>query len=140
MHHPVEDVIEVRFKPESVVSALTEEKRPLEWCRGKKSWLVSGIGNSDSFRRSAASLGIDVSGETVFRDHHHYGAHDIRQIRTSAKAVGADIVLTTEKDAGKLSSFLEPDDPWWALRLRAEVVRGEERLRRLVLGNGGKAR
>jgi tetraacyldisaccharide 4'-kinase len=98
---------------------------------------VSGIGNSDSFRRSAASLGIEVSGETVFRDHHYYGALDIRQIRARAQAAGADIVLTTEKDACKLSSFLEPDDPWWALRLRAEAVRGEERLRRMVLGDEG---
>lgn len=140
MHLPFEDVIEVVFKPESVVSVLTEERQPLDWCRGKKAWLVSGIGNSDSFRRSAASLGIEVLGETVFRDHHHYGAHDIRQIRTNAQASGADMILTTEKDAGKLPPFLEPDDSWWALRLRAEVARGEERLRRLVLGNGGKAR
>lgn len=139
MHLPLEDVIEVVFKPESVVSVLAEERRPLEWCRGKKVWLVSGIGNSDSFRRSAASLGIAVSGETVFRDHHHYGVHDVRRIRINAQASGADMILTTEKDAGKLPPLLEPDDPWWALRLRAEVVRGEERLRRLVLRNGGQA-
>lgn len=136
---PFEEVVEVVFKPESVVSAQTEDRRSLEWCCGKKAWLVSGIGNSNSFRRSAASLGVEVLGETVFQDHHYYCADDVRQIRTNAQAVGADIVLTTEKDAGKLPPLLAPDDPWWALRLRAEVMRGEERLRRLVLGDGGKA-
>jgi tetraacyldisaccharide-1-P 4'-kinase len=45
-------------------------------------------------------------------------------------------VLTTEKDAGKLEPFLTPDDSWWALRIRAEVIRGEERLRGLVMGTG----
>ncbi len=137
---PFEDFIEVVFKPESVQSVVTETLQPLDWCRGKKAWLVSGIGNSDSFRRSAVAVGIEISGESVFQDHHHYCADDVRQVRTNAQAVAAELVLTTEKDAGKLLSFLMPDDPWWALRLRAEVVRGEERLRRLITGKGRGAR
>ena len=136
IHLPFEDLIEVVFKLESVVSVQTGALQPLGWCRGKKAWLVSGIGNSDSFRRSATSLGIEVLGETVFQDHHHYRADDVVQILTNAQAEGAHMVLTTEKDAGKLPPFLAPDDPWWALRLRAEVVRGEERLRKLVEGEG----
>jgi tetraacyldisaccharide 4'-kinase len=133
---PLEECLEVTFKPESLLSVQVEEKRPLEWCRGKKVWLVSGIGNSESFRRSAALLGVDIRGETVFRDHHQYRADDVGEIRTMAQAAGADIVLTTEKDAAKLPPFLLPVDPWWALRLQPEVVRGEERLRRIVLGAG----
>jgi tetraacyldisaccharide 4'-kinase len=136
IHLPFEDLIEVVFKPEFVVSVQTEALQPLGWCRGKKAWLVSGIGNSDSFRRSATSLGIEVLGETVFQDHHHYRADDVVQILANAQAEGAHIVLTTEKDAGKLPPFLAADDPWWALRLRAKVVRGEARLRRLVEGEG----
>ena len=48
------------------------------------------------------------------------------------KAARADLVLTTEKDAGKLVSFLTAGDPWWALRIRAEVRKGETQLRQLV--------
>ena len=140
IHLPADELIEVVFKPESLVSASPGEEKPVEWCQGKMAWLVSGIGNSDSFHRSVASVRVKVLGHTVFQDHHRYGTDDVRQIRTSMQAVGADIVLTTEKDAGKVLPFLVPEDPWWALRLRAEVVRGEERLRKLVLGDGGKAR
>ena len=78
--------------------------------------------------------GIEVVGETVFQDHHRYDVDDVSRIRSDAQSAGADIVLTTEKDAGKLPPFLVPQDSWWALRVRAEVVRGEERLRSLVLG------
>jgi tetraacyldisaccharide 4'-kinase len=131
---PCGAVIEVVFKPESCVSVQAEENQPLEWCRRKKTWLVSGIGNSESFRRSALSVGVEVVGETVFHDHHRYQADDVRRIRGAVQASGADIVLTTEKDAGKLPSFLKPEDPWWALRVRADIIRGEERLRNLVLG------
>jgi tetraacyldisaccharide 4'-kinase len=131
---PCDDLIEVVFKPESLVSVQGDDNKPLEWCRRKRTWLVSGIGNSESFRRSAVSVGVEVVGETVFRDHHRYHADDVRRIRADAQSAGADIVLTTEKDAGKLPPFLEAEDPWWALRVRAEVVQGEERLRNLVLG------
>jgi tetraacyldisaccharide 4'-kinase len=136
---PFEDCIEAVFKPHTLLSVPGDEMRPLAWCRGKKVWLVSGIGNNESFRGSAASLGPDIRGETVFRDHHHYRADDVREIRTKAQAADVDIVLTTEKDAAKLPSFLAPGDPWWALRLQPELVRGEERLRNLVVG-GADAR
>jgi tetraacyldisaccharide 4'-kinase len=129
---PVDSLIEVVFKPESILSVSTEEQRSLDWCGGKRAWLVSGIGNNASFRRSIASLGIDILGETSFQDHHDYRMGDVHQIRADVRAKGADLVLTTEKDAGKLSPYLGPDDAWWAVRLRAEIIRGEERLRQLI--------
>ena len=71
-------------------------------------------------------------GETVFQDHHHYRPDDVRRVRALAQAAGADMVLTTEKDAGKLAPLLPSVDGWWALRIRAEVIQGEAQLRRLV--------
>lgn len=130
------DAIEVRFKAESLVAVSAATIQPLEWCRGMKAWLVSGIGNSESFRRSIASLGVEVIGETAFSDHHRYHDHDVRLVRANAQVAGADIVLTTEKDAGKLQPFLTPDDSWWALRIQVEIIRGEERLRGLVTDAG----
>jgi tetraacyldisaccharide 4'-kinase len=133
---PVADVIEIRFKPESIVAVLASTMQRLEWCRGMKAWLVSGIGNGGSFRRSIASLGVEIIGETAFSDHHRYHSDDVRRVRADAQTAGVDLVLTTEKDAGKLQPFLTPDDSWWALRIRAEIIRGEERLRGLVMGTG----
>lgn len=129
-----DDAIEVRFISESLVAVSGSMRQPIEWCRGRKAWLVSGIGNSRSFSRSVASLGVEMVGETAFSDHHRYQDDDVRRVRADAKAAGADIVLTTEKDAGKLQPFLAQDDSWWALRIRTEITRGEERLRNLVLG------
>lgn len=123
---------EIIFRPESLVSVVTRQCLALNDCRGKTAWLVSGIGNSGSFQRSAASIGVTIIGETVFPDHHHYRPDDVRRVRTLARAAGADLVLTTEKDAGKLAPLLTPDEDWWALRIRAEVVQGEAGLRRLV--------
>jgi tetraacyldisaccharide 4'-kinase len=135
-HLPVADAVEIRFTPESLVAVSASTMQPLEWCRGMKTWLVSGIGNSESFHRSVASLGVEIIGETAFSDHHRYHDDDVRRVRANAQIAGADMVLTTEKDAGKLEPFLTPDDSWWALRIRAEIIRGEERLRGLVMDTG----
>lgn len=127
------DCMEVVFRPDRVLSIARGSSESSAWCRGKRAWLVSAIGNNESFSRSARDLGVTVLGATVFRDHHRYTAGDVRSVRAEAERVGAEIVLTTEKDAVKLAERLAAADPWWALRLQAEVVRGHERLRRLVV-------
>ncbi len=134
------DLMEVVFRPESLVSVATSETRRLAECRGQRAWLVSGIGHTDAFRRSAGSVGLHVVGETAFRDHHLYRAEEVSRIRAEARAAGADVVLTTEKDAGKLVPLLGADQMWWALRVCAEVVQGSERLRRMVIGERREGR
>ena len=133
-HIDTANCMEVLFNPSSLISVQSGEASPLNWCQGKTAWLVSAIGNSGAFRRSALSLGLDIRGESVFQDHYQYRVGDIDTIKDEAKAVGAELVLTTEKDAAKLQALLLPDDPWWAVRLQPEVVRGEMQLRQLVLG------
>jgi len=124
---------EIVFRPDVLVSVHAESQHAVEWCRGKRAWLISAIASSNSFRCSAETLGVTVLGETVFRDHHDYCLEDVRLVRSNAARAKAALVLTTEKDAVKLASMLQPSDEWWALRLRAEVVRGLDRLRHLVL-------
>jgi tetraacyldisaccharide 4'-kinase len=80
-------------------------------------------------------MGVEILGETAFEDHHDYHHGDIEKIRTDLQATGCEIVLTTEKDGGKLLPLLMPSDSWWMLRLGTEVVRGEERLYGLIDGS-----
>jgi tetraacyldisaccharide 4'-kinase len=127
---------EIVFRPEAVVCLLGNDRLEPVWWPGKRVWLVSGIANSVSFRRSAETMGFAVLGETAFRDHHAYDCGDVELVRAEAKRVKAELVVTTEKDAVKLTPLLTESDSWWALRLRAEVVRGEEQLRRLIMGQG----
>jgi tetraacyldisaccharide 4'-kinase len=125
-------IMEVVFGPASLVAIMSGAQQPVGWGLRKKAWLVSGIGNSRSFRRSAESIGIEILGESVFEDHHHYTHGEIDHIRIAVRGTGSEIVLTTEKDGGKLATLLTPSDPWWMLRLGTEVVHGEELLRTLI--------
>lgn len=131
-HCSPNDAIEVVFRPEFFIAIVSGSSQAIEWGKGKKAWLVSGIGNGSSFHRSAESVGVEIVGETMFDDHHRYDHHEIEDVRAKMKRSGSDIVLTTEKDGGKLTPLLEANDPWWMLRLETYVVQGGDRLTRLI--------
>lgn len=137
---PMPDPIQVRFRPESFWSVVSGASQPLSWSKGKTALLCSGVGHAGSFRTLVESIGVTVLDEVVYVDHHAYTSEDVERLRARATALQAELVVTTEKDACKLAALLQPTDPWWAVRLTTDVTVGEERLRRLVLGIGDKAK
>lgn len=137
---PMPDPIQVVFRPESLVSVVTGASQPLSWSKGKTALLCSGVGHAGSFRSLAERIGIKILGEVAYADHHAYTSQDVVRLKARATELQVELVVTTEKDACKLASLLQPTDSWWAVRLATNVLVGEERLRRLVLGVGDKAR
>jgi tetraacyldisaccharide 4'-kinase len=69
---------------------------------GARALCFAGIGNPESFRRTVESLGIEVVGTLWWPDHHRYRAADVMKIMNAALRVGAEWLLTTEKDAVKV--------------------------------------
>ncbi|MDZ4853408.1 MAG: tetraacyldisaccharide 4'-kinase [Nitrospirota bacterium] len=128
------DQIQAVFRPESFVSVVTGMSQPLSWCKGKTALLCSGVGHAGSFRSLVERIGIRILDEVAYIDHHAYSSQDVEQLRARAAELQAELVVTTEKDACKLAALLHPTDNWWAVRLTTQVIVGEERLRRLVLG------
>lgn len=63
---------------------------------------VAGIARPDRFFSDLASAGWRVGRTLVFPDHHPFSERDIRRIADQARACGASLVLTTEKDAVRL--------------------------------------
>ena len=75
---------------------------------------------------------MTVAETLVFPDHVHYTAGLVKLIRARATTCGADMWVTTEKDADKVAHFLEPHDDCWAVRLKTEILKGEDRLEQLL--------
>lgn len=65
----------------------------------------------------------DVAKEIVFRDHHWFSRRDLDSIERVAVDAGADLVLTTEKDAMRLEGVRTANVgiPWAYLPLQVEV-------------------
>ena len=85
-------------------------REPLDISEGPRAaHLVSAVGNPERFQRDIELYGIEVRGSSFFRDHHRLGKKDWDACIREARANSADALITTEKDAIKLSG--EPDFP-----------------------------
>ena len=68
----------------------------------KRLFAFAGLADNDQFFASLRALGLTVAGTKGFRDHHRYTPADIAAVKAAARDAGAEIVVTTEKDAVKL--------------------------------------
>jgi len=71
----------------------------------KKALAFCAIGNPGSFFTQLKLAGFDLVAEKVFRDHYRYQQKDVLELEKMARESGADLMLTTAKDAGKLKEL-----------------------------------
>ncbi|HEX5701996.1 MAG TPA: tetraacyldisaccharide 4'-kinase [Pyrinomonadaceae bacterium] len=67
-----------------------------------------GIGNPNAFFRQLRDEGFNLRHTEVFRDHHKYSQTDIDRLTQHATDAGAHALITTAKDAVKLTSMRFP--------------------------------
>ncbi|GAB7564477.1 tetraacyldisaccharide 4'-kinase [Methylobacillus methanolivorans] len=90
-----------------------EDRMELSELIGKRVHAVAGIGNPHRFFSQLEQLGLVVEAHP-FPDHHAYSADDFQFAKD-------DIVLMTEKDAVKCTTFAR--DNWWFMPITAEIDR-----------------
>ncbi|MGE5429929.1 MAG: tetraacyldisaccharide 4'-kinase [Syntrophomonadaceae bacterium] len=73
--------------------------------RGQKSLVISGIANPQSFLNILKQSNIDTLNQLIFKDHKDYTINDIQSIRKAFYSTNSHSVITTQKDAVKLSRF-----------------------------------
>lgn len=100
---------------------------PLAAVAGKKIFAFCGIGNPDSFFDSLERLGAVLAGRRALPDHAPYTPHLLADLGRQASACGAQVIVTTQKDAVKFSDLPSPL-PLWQLVMEIRIVEGEEEL------------
>jgi tetraacyldisaccharide 4'-kinase len=94
--------------------------------------VMCGIGNPQAFSEDLMQIGMGITAENFFPDHHAYSQEDIDTVLQTARDTGADAIITTEKDAVRLEGFNHGDIPAYAAQL--EIQSEEEvRLKSLLL-------
>ncbi|MHB8995183.1 MAG: tetraacyldisaccharide 4'-kinase [Armatimonadota bacterium] len=119
-------VVVTRHRPDRLVCLQTGQERPLSDLQGLKVLAVSGLGCPESFEEGLAGLGAKVE-HLRFPDHHRYVEADCEQIARSAEAAGAEMVVTTDKDAVKLPAL--PAVDIWVLRSELEIIENSAAVR-----------
>lgn len=105
--------------------------------RGKKVLALSGIGNPVSFQRTLLDAGVQVLAHEVFPDHHWYSLDEIEAIASKANVAGADMIITTSKDAVRLKGLpiikkkMRPEI--FVTETRQEIVAGKRLLERMLM-------
>jgi tetraacyldisaccharide 4'-kinase len=70
-----------------------------------------GLGNPEAFFRDLGNWGLAVCGQAIFPDHHHYTQREMLAIEQAGKRVGAQVFVTTEKDAQNVDDLKFEEAP-----------------------------
>ena len=100
---------------------------PLSELAGRRVFAFCGLGNPQAFFATVAGLGAELVGIEALDDHATYSRAVVEAIARSAKSAGAELLLTTQKDAVKLSGA-SPGLPLRILVVEMRVVEGEAEL------------
>ncbi|MFN0141734.1 MAG: tetraacyldisaccharide 4'-kinase [Pyrinomonadaceae bacterium] len=97
------------FEAENIISGVTaiEEfhataQRTQKTKTNAPALAFCAVGNPESFFETLRLSGVEPAATKSFKDHHHYTPGDVREIEASARSHGAEILLTTAKDAVKI--------------------------------------
>ena len=112
--------------PACVIDAQGREQPP-QTLAGKKVFAFCGLGNPESFFETIRGLGAELSGKLALNDHATYDAATLEAIIRAARACGAEMLLTTQKDFVKLRS-LPCDMEIRQLAVRMEITQGRQEL------------
>jgi tetraacyldisaccharide 4'-kinase len=118
------DCVEIAFAPTRLVG-LDGSVQPMNWAANKPGLAFCGIGNPDGFRRTLTTIGTAAELK-VFPDHHHYQAADLDTLTERARAVSAEVVLTTLKDLVKIHHDSWTGPPLYAVEIGVQFLSGQE--------------
>jgi len=111
------------YAPDYLIDLKTDNRVPLGYVKGRPIAALSGIANPAYFRRLLELAGAKVKQEIVLPDHHVYSRRDIPTIRRALHK--AECVVTTEKDAVKLSDMAEGNFPIMSLSISLKIIEGD---------------
>ena len=99
---------------------------PLTQLNGVRIASLSAIANPSSFNAFLTQHGGVIVLERHFADHHRYSQQEMIDFVNSAKAAGAEYILTTEKDAVRMPRLDRRDLPFLFLRIEIDILSGQE--------------
>lgn len=124
--NPRAEISECMHKPLYLRNVYAPEQLELNVLRNKKIAVVSGIACPDGFETELRQLGAELAYCRRFADHHRYTQQEIIDLINSARREGADMIVTTEKDAVRFPKIERQDVPVYFLRVEIMLLSGVE--------------
>ena len=126
------EIVECNHTPRMLKDVWSREEFPLTWLEGKTTCTLSGIASPKGFENSLRHLGAKVVWCERYADHHSYDSSEILYALNRTADMGADALVTTEKDAVRFPRFETSPVRCLYLRLAIEILRGRERFQDII--------
>ena len=126
-HNRRAEIIECCHRPKYLEAVFKKgDIRPLSELRGRKVASISAIANPPSFEGFLRELGGELVLKRRYADHHRYRQQEMINFVNDAKAAGAELIVTTEKDAVRMPRLDRCDIEILFLRVEIDILSGQE--------------
>jgi tetraacyldisaccharide 4'-kinase len=109
------------YQPESLKAWPSGRKLALKSLKGRKAAALSGLARPENFEGLVKDLGCDVVSCLRFPDHHAYTSKELISALAGARSQGAEMAVTTEKDATRIPKGFKSPLPVVVLRAQWNV-------------------
>ena len=126
------EIVECNHTPKVMKDVWSREEFPLDWLRDKTVCTLSGIASPKGFENSLRHLGAKVVWCERYADHHRYDASEVLYALNRTADMGADALVTTEKDAVSFPRLETAPVKCLYLRIAIEILVGGESFTQLI--------
>ncbi|MFA7231531.1 MAG: tetraacyldisaccharide 4'-kinase [Victivallaceae bacterium] len=126
-HNRRAEIIECCHKPLYLEKVYHRgEQEPLTRLNGTRVASISAIACPESFESFLQNLGSTLVSRQHFADHHRFTQQELIDFINQAKSDGAEMIVTTEKDAVRMPRLDRNDLPVYFLRVEIDILSGQE--------------
>ncbi len=126
------EIVECNHEPKVLKDVWSREEYPLEFLRGKTLCTLSGIASPKGFENSLRAMGAKVVWCDRYADHHRYASSEILYALNRTADMGADALVTTEKDAVRFPRFETSPVKCLYLRIAIEILAGGDSFKSII--------
>ena len=131
-HNHRAEIIECTHKPQFLQDVYTKERLDLSYINGKKIASISGIAAPESFERFLRGFGGKLLYVERYADHHRYTQQEIIDFINASMKEGAELIITTEKDAVRFPMLDRRDLRIVFLRVEIDILSGHENFNQCI--------
>lgn len=103
-----------------------DEQRSINYLHELYVGVFCGIASPRGFEDLINRMSGEIRFKQRYLDHHRYSSTELDKMFQQAKNLGADVMITTEKDAVRIPLHYKPILPLYYVRMEIEIVEGFE--------------
>ncbi len=126
------EIVECNHAPKVLKDVWSRQEYPLDFLQGKTVCTLSGIASPRGFENSLRAMGAKVVWCERYADHHRYQASEILYALNRTADMGADALITTEKDAVRFPRFETSPVKCLYLRIAIEILAGNDSFKSII--------